>query len=206
MALHPYEEETPYREGPDISKPVKRIRWATRRVTGQKGRTKRQSIIDRLHKRTASAEKKRESGSQDSSATKDEEHSRSDSDQGGVRRTIYFNRPLPDDARDEQGHPKQHFVRNKVRTAKYTPISFVPKNLYFQFHNIANIYFLFIIILSVSHNPPPRVRGPPMQLHTDLLHIRSVESGAQCGPAYSNRLRNSSQGRCRRLAADSSGQ
>lgn len=65
-------------------------------------------------------------------------------------RKIYFNIPLPESERDEDGHPKANYPRNKVRTAKYTPITFVPKNLWFQFQNIANIYFLFIIILGVS--------------------------------------------------------
>jgi phospholipid-translocating ATPase len=29
-------------------------------------------------------------------------------------------------------------------------LSFIPKNLWYQFHNIANVYFLFLIILNVS--------------------------------------------------------
>jgi phospholipid-translocating ATPase len=70
-------------------------------------------------------------------------------DEGGEGRTIYFNMPLPADAKDEEGNPLITYPRNKVRTAKYSALSFVPKNLWFQFHNIANIYFLFIIILSV---------------------------------------------------------
>lgn len=65
-------------------------------------------------------------------------------------RKVYFNVPLPADALDEHGLPAAKFNRNKIRTAKYTPLSFVPKNLWFQFHNIANIYFLFMIVLSVS--------------------------------------------------------
>ena len=64
-------------------------------------------------------------------------------------RKIWMNIPLPDEAKTEEGYNKQVFVRNKIRTSKYTPLSFIPKNLWFQFHNIANIYFLFIIILSV---------------------------------------------------------
>ena len=67
-------------------------------------------------------------------------------------RTVFFNNALPPDAVDESGRPTRHYKRNKIRTAKYTPLSFVPKNLWFQFHNIANIYFLFLIILSVSTN------------------------------------------------------
>lgn len=67
----------------------------------------------------------------------------------GPSRTVYFNEPLPADKKDPKtGHPLVHYVRNKIRTTKYTPITFVPKNLFFQFHNVANIYFLLIAILS----------------------------------------------------------
>jgi len=71
-------------------------------------------------------------------------------DEGEGPRKIFFNMSLPADAVDENGHPTRHYKRNKVRTAKYTPLSFVPKNLWFQFHNIANVYFFALIILSVS--------------------------------------------------------
>ena len=59
------------------------------------------------------------------------------------------NIPLPDSERDEHGKPIHQYARNKIRTAKYTPISFIPKNLYYQFHNIANVFFFIIIILGV---------------------------------------------------------
>lgn len=63
-------------------------------------------------------------------------------------RTIYFNQPLPEFEKDPQtGHILNEYPRNKIRTTKYTPLNFIPKNLYYQFHNIANIYFLFIVIL-----------------------------------------------------------
>lgn len=77
------------------------------------------------------------------------ESSDAGSDENEAGRRVYFNVPLPRSERDEDGHPIAQYARNKIRTAKYTPISFVPKNLWFQFHNVANIYFLFIIILGV---------------------------------------------------------
>lgn len=76
-------------------------------------------------------------------------------------RNLYFNLPLPTEYLDEEGAPKQTFPRNKIRTAKYTPLSFVPKNLFIQFHNIANIFFLFLVILVVSSS------GYPMPLRED---------------------------------------
>ena len=65
------------------------------------------------------------------------------------KRTIYFNLPLPKELRHDDGRPRHHFTRNKIRTAKYTPLSFLPKNLYLQFHTVANIYFFFIVILQI---------------------------------------------------------
>ncbi|GAA6064566.1 hypothetical protein JCM10212_005628 [Sporobolomyces blumeae] len=41
------------------------------------------------------------------------------------------------------------YERNKVRTSKYTLISFLPKNLAEQFRRVANIYFLALVILQV---------------------------------------------------------
>jgi phospholipid-translocating ATPase len=106
-----------------------------------------------------SVEKKRMSGNRESHASTldtDPELAKQDAD-GEIEeeketngRTVYFNIPLPAEAVDENGHPVTNYARNKIRTARYTPLSFVPKNLWFQFHNIANVYFLFIVILGVS--------------------------------------------------------
>jgi len=134
------------------SNPIKRIRWATHRVTGQKAQSKRESILARLQHRSSTATKR---PSKRSSAT-DTEPDLANQDEGGSEpapdagRRIFFNLPLPQDARDENGHPINHFARNKIRTSKYTALSFIPKDLWYQFHNIANMYFLFIIILSVG--------------------------------------------------------
>ncbi|KAI3387406.1 hypothetical protein SNEBB_003808 [Seison nebaliae] len=38
---------------------------------------------------------------------------------------------------------------NYIRTTKYTIWTFIPKNLYEQFHRLANLYFLFIIVLNL---------------------------------------------------------
>lgn len=151
-------------KGSANDKASKRSRWATRRMTVKSSGIKRQSLIDRIHKRTGSTEKKRHSagsnslrqeggadGDEDDAANRpgqDDTNSNASTDDGEAR-TLYFNIPLPPEMKDEEGHPLLQFTRNKIRTAKYTPLSFVPKNLYFQFHNIANIFFLFLVILSV---------------------------------------------------------
>lgn len=41
----------------------------------------------------------------------------------------------------------RRFVRNKIRTTKYTWLTFIPKNLFEQFSKMANVYFLFIMVL-----------------------------------------------------------
>ncbi|KAF1991630.1 phospholipid-translocating P-type ATPase [Aulographum hederae CBS 113979] len=142
MAIQPYTEDS------EVTNPVKRIRWATKRVVGHKGDQKRSSLRARFHKTSAS---RNSNGTLDSTVkAEDGSGSETGSDSGDKpQRRIFFNQPLPADARDEDGHPLDHYARNKIRTSKYTPLDFVPKNLWFQFHNIANIYFLFIIILGI---------------------------------------------------------
>uniref|UniRef100_A0A8C3SSK4 Phospholipid-transporting ATPase n=1 Tax=Chelydra serpentina TaxID=8475 RepID=A0A8C3SSK4_CHESE len=47
---------------------------------------------------------------------------------------------------------KCSFQDNAIRTAKYNVLTFLPLNLYEQFHRLANLYFLFVILLQVrSH-------------------------------------------------------
>ncbi|KAJ2644722.1 phospholipid transporting ATPase [Coemansia sp. RSA 1694] len=62
---------------------------------------------------------------------------------GGERRTVYVNTELPASA---DGHARQ-YPANQIRTAKYTVVSFVPKNLFEQFRRAANMYFLFLLVL-----------------------------------------------------------
>ncbi|EEP79669.1 hypothetical protein UREG_04515 [Uncinocarpus reesii 1704] len=127
----------------NISKPVRRMRWATQRHAGAGGLKKRVSILDRFHRRVGSKEEKRKS------ALNKGRESPGGSDLGeNDERRIYFNTPISPEDKDEDGNLKANYARNKIRTAKYTPLSFVPKNLWFQAHNIANVYFLFVIILS----------------------------------------------------------
>jgi phospholipid-translocating ATPase len=138
---------------------TKRLRWATQRRPGKSGSRKRVSIMDRLHhKGSTGSEKKRESGissdmgriSEDPNEdAKDEEDTDTVNTVVSAPRKIFFNSPLPPEMLDENGHPSTHFARNKIRTAKYTPLSFLPKNIWLQFHNIANVYFLILIILAV---------------------------------------------------------
>ncbi|KAI1392437.1 phospholipid-translocating P-type ATPase [Hypoxylon trugodes] len=145
-------------------KTMKRSRWATRKLTVKSSSLKRLSLKGRIHKRTgSSAEKKRTSGGSQSttsdndpydSTTATDRNDQTDansttSSEEGEDRMVFFNLPLPDDMKDEEGNPSRIYARNKIRTAKYTPLSFIPKNLWFQFHNIANIFFLFMVVLVI---------------------------------------------------------
>nr|XP_021508126.1 probable phospholipid-transporting ATPase VA [Meriones unguiculatus] len=42
----------------------------------------------------------------------------------------------------------QHLADNCLKTTKYTLLSFLPKNLFEQFHRLANVYFVFIALLN----------------------------------------------------------
>jgi phospholipid-translocating ATPase len=147
--------------GPDIS--MQRSRWATRKLTVKSSSMKRLSLMGRKHNRNVANEKKRASGGTDISQTVDgqpaDDAQKDDSvvehtGDGPGPRQLYFGLPLPRELQDDDGHPIQQYTRNKIRTAKYTPLSFIPKNLFFQFQNIANIFFLFLVILVVS---PPKL-------------------------------------------------
>lgn len=133
---------------------MKRHRWGTQRH--KKGRPKKGSV-----KRSKSIFSRSEPPHQhvnlphhvtakDEVASRKSEDTQTGPEDHGIHR-VYFNLPLPDDMIDpENGLPSVQYPRNKIRTTKYTPLSFIPKNLFFQFKNIANIYFLFIVILGVS--------------------------------------------------------
>lgn len=45
-------------------------------------------------------------------------------------------------------HPNGNRPDNRIRTTKYTLLSFLPKNLLEQFHRVANLYFIFIVLLN----------------------------------------------------------
>ncbi len=45
---------------------------------------------------------------------------------------------------EEINELQQSYSRNKIRTTKYTFLSFVPKNLFEQLHRFANVYFIFL--------------------------------------------------------------
>ncbi|KAJ4970123.1 hypothetical protein NE237_003222 [Protea cynaroides] len=79
-------------------------------------------------------------------------------------RLIYVNDP-------NKTNDKYEFTGNEVRTSKYTVITFLPKNLFIQFHRVAYLYFLAIAAL--NQLPPLAVFGRTVSLFP-LLFVLCV--------------------------------
>uniref|UniRef100_A0A8C8S012 Phospholipid-transporting ATPase n=1 Tax=Pelusios castaneus TaxID=367368 RepID=A0A8C8S012_9SAUR len=61
-------------------------------------------------------------------------------------RTVRSNLLLPE---PEVEKPRRGpLASNRLKTTKYTALSFLPKNLFEQFHRLANVYFVFIALLN----------------------------------------------------------
>lgn len=76
-------------------------------------------------------------------------------------RRIYINLPLPSFELSKKGHAPA-YASNRIRTSKYTIITFVPKNLFEQFRRPANLYFLGMAILQML--PTFGVKSPALTL------------------------------------------
>lgn len=144
---------------------MKRVRWGTTRT--KTGRPKKQPLnrLRTLRKIWKGAQKRpKATGSDDENApdvsldiiddyASDHEEetpkAKDTRDKKHEKRIITFNRTLPSDCLDPQtGTPLHSYPRNKIRTAKYTALTFLPKTLSNSFRtDIANNYFLFLIIL-----------------------------------------------------------
>ena len=55
---------------------------------------------------------------------------------------------VPNHCLNEDDNPNGRYLTNRIKTTKYTIWSFVPKNIFEQFHRFANLYFLFIVLLN----------------------------------------------------------
>ncbi|KAM7389638.1 hypothetical protein PAMP_023601 [Pampus punctatissimus] len=55
---------------------------------------------------------------------------------------------LPYEGLEKGKQPNHHFPGNAIKTTKYTPLFFIPMNLFEQFHRLANIYFVALAILN----------------------------------------------------------
>ena len=62
-------------------------------------------------------------------------------------RQVVPNHTVEDDIH-HASHPNRTFASNRIRTTKYSILTFLPKNLFEQFHRFANLYFLFVVALN----------------------------------------------------------
>ena len=69
----------------------------------------------------------------------------------------------------------KHNRNNAIKTTKYSVWSFLPKNLFEQFHRFANIYFLGIVILNLI--PEINAFGKYIAM-VPLIFVLSVTAGA----------------------------
>ncbi|WWD04928.1 hypothetical protein V865_002999 [Kwoniella europaea PYCC6329] len=95
------------------------------------------------------------------------------------RRSVYVNINLPRNLLNVKGDPIVRYVRNKVRTSKYTLVTFIPKNLFEQFRRVANIYFLFLVIIqlfSVFGAPNAQIGMLPLLA---ILGMTAIKDGIE---------------------------
>jgi phospholipid-translocating ATPase len=59
------------------------------------------------------------------------------------------------------------FTDNKIKTTKYSFLTFVPKNLFEQFHRFANLYFVFIVVLNWMPGVRARTNTPGVYAYAD---------------------------------------
>uniref|UniRef100_A0A8C6LR14 Phospholipid-transporting ATPase n=1 Tax=Nothobranchius furzeri TaxID=105023 RepID=A0A8C6LR14_NOTFU len=55
---------------------------------------------------------------------------------------------LPYEGQEKGKQPNRFFSSNSIKTTKYSPLFFIPMNLYEQFHRLANVYFVGLAILN----------------------------------------------------------
>ncbi|KAG9321717.1 hypothetical protein KVV02_006631 [Mortierella alpina] len=65
-------------------------------------------------------------------------------------RRVFINIPPPAQYLDKSGAPKLSYGSNRINTAKYTTLTFLPKNLFEQFRRVANMFFLFMAIIQLT--------------------------------------------------------
>lgn len=168
----------------DHEAPMKRLRWGTtRHATGRpkkeslgRSKTLKQVLRSKLKRspRKPHAEGRPESAEIDLDIIDDyvdekpaAEALAAENDKKHETRTVFFNRRLPLLMVDPKtGKAATNYPRNKTRSAKYTPLSFLPKMLTKSFtSDIANSYFLFLIILGafpIFGVPSPVLAAVPL--------------------------------------------
>lgn len=77
------------------------------------------------------------------------------------RSTVTTNTPIPETTQSSRVvyiNGRHKFCSNRISTAKYNLISFLPKFLFEQFRRYSNIFFLFIALMQQIPNVSPTGR------------------------------------------------
>ncbi|KAL2461079.1 Phospholipid-transporting ATPase 1 [Abeliophyllum distichum] len=85
-------------------------------------------------------------------------------------RLVYINDP-------EKTNEKFEFAKNSIRTGKYSILTFLPRNLFEQFHRVAYIYFLVIAILNQLPQLAVFGRGASIMPLAFVLLVTAVKDG-----------------------------
>ncbi|KAG5461223.1 MAG: hypothetical protein BJ554DRAFT_6617 [Olpidium bornovanus] len=100
-------------------------------------------------------------------------------DPGAAKVQIYLNTPLPGSAVDHRGRPIARFPTNKLNSTKYTPLTFLPKNLFEQFRRVANCFFLLLAVLQSFpqfETIDPLVAAVPLIL---IMSLTAIKDGVE---------------------------
>ncbi|CAD6900941.1 unnamed protein product [Tilletia controversa] len=96
------------------------------------------------------------------------------------RRRVYLNMPLASsETRKGTTDPTVVYPRNKVRTSKYTLLTFFPRFLFEQFRRIANIYFLGLVVLQVFPTFGATVPQIAMLPLVSILGITAIKDAVE---------------------------
>ncbi|PKU66449.1 Phospholipid-transporting ATPase 1 [Dendrobium catenatum] len=98
-------------------------------------------------------------------------------------RFVYINDPT------RSNSPHQH-PSNSIHTTKYSPLTFLPKNLFEQFHRIAYIYFF--ILICINQIPQLGVLSPAASI-LPLAFVLSVTALKDAYEDYRRRLSDRSE-------------
>ncbi|CAO1620351.1 unnamed protein product [Sympodiomycopsis kandeliae] len=95
------------------------------------------------------------------------------------RRKVYLNTAVPSTETDRKGEPKARYPRNRVRTSKYNVVTFLPRFLYEQFHRLANVYFLGLVVIqipSIFGATVPQIAMLPL---VAILGLTAIKDGIE---------------------------
>lgn len=77
---------------------------------------------------------------------------------------------------EAEGHNRT-YGGNKIKTTKYTFLSFIPKNLFEQLHRFANVYFIFLAALNfvpIINAFQPEIGVLPILLVMSVMAVKDL--------------------------------